>query len=45
MPLLARTVMGGVVRVGQQLGSKNVRSRAPKERVDTKVLETLVDLD
>jgi HlyD family secretion protein len=31
--------------VGEQLGSKNVRTRAPKERVDTKILETLVDLD
>jgi len=36
---------GRVVRVGQQLGPKNVRTDEPTERVDTKILETLVDLD
>jgi HlyD family secretion protein len=36
---------GRVVRVGQQLGPKNVRTDEPAERVDTKILETLVELD
>jgi len=36
---------GHVVRVGQQLGPKNVRTDEPTERVDTKILETLIELD
>jgi len=36
---------GHVVRVGQQLGPKNVRTDEPAEKVDTKILETLVELD
>ncbi|MBZ5719045.1 MAG: efflux RND transporter periplasmic adaptor subunit [Acidobacteriia bacterium] len=36
---------GHVVRVGQELGRKNVRTDEPTERVDTKILETLVQLD
>ncbi len=36
---------GRVVRVSQQLGRKNVRTDEPTERVDTKILETLVELD
>ncbi|HTW31989.1 MAG TPA: efflux RND transporter periplasmic adaptor subunit [Candidatus Sulfotelmatobacter sp.] len=36
---------GHVVRVGQQLGRKNVRTDEPTEKVDTKILETLVELD
>jgi ABC exporter DevB family membrane fusion protein len=36
---------GRVVRIGQSLGSKNVRSDEPTEKKDTKVLETLIDLD
>jgi HlyD family secretion protein len=36
---------GHVVRVGQQLGPKNIRTDEPTERVDTKILETLVELD
>ena len=36
---------GRVVRVGQQLGRKNVRTDEPTERVDTKILETLVELN
>jgi HlyD family secretion protein len=35
---------GQVVRVGEQLGRKNVRTDEPTERVDTKILETLVEL-
>jgi HlyD family secretion protein len=36
---------GRVVRVGEQLGPKNVRTDEPNERVDVKILETLVELD
>jgi HlyD family secretion protein len=36
---------GKVVRIGQALGRKNVRTEEPTERVDTKILETLVELD
>ena len=36
---------GQVVRVGQQLGPKNVRTDEPSEKIDTKILETLVQLD
>jgi HlyD family secretion protein len=37
---------GGVVtRVGQMLGAKSVRTDEPTEKNDTKVLQTLVDLD
>jgi HlyD family secretion protein len=41
----SRKFWGRVVRVGQQLGPKNVRTDEPTERVDTKILETLVELD
>ena len=36
---------GRVVRVGQVLGKKNVRTDEPVEKVDTKILEALVQLD
>lgn len=36
---------GRVIRVGGQLGHKNVRTDEPQEKVDTKILETLVQLD
>ncbi len=36
---------GRVVRVGQQVGPKNVRTDEPTEKVDTKILESLVELD
>jgi HlyD family secretion protein len=36
---------GRVVKVGQILGKKNIRSDEPTERVDQKILETLCDLD
>lgn len=36
---------GRVVRIGQILGRKKVQTDAPAERVDTKVLETLIELD
>lgn len=41
----SRKFWGHVVRVGQQLGPKNVRTDEPTEKVDTKILETLVELD
>lgn len=40
-----RTFPGKVGRIGRILGKKNVRTGDPAERVDTKVLETLVDLE
>src|SRR5215470_9624536 len=36
---------GRVIRVGRILGKKNVRTDEPSEHVDTKILETLVQLD
>ena len=36
---------GRVIRVGGILGKKNVRTDEPSERVDTKILETLVELN
>ena len=40
-----RRFWGHVVRVGEELGPKNVRTDEPSERVDRKILETLVQLD
>jgi HlyD family secretion protein len=40
-----RKFTGKVVEIGQALGKKNVRTDEPSERVDTKILETLVELD
>lgn len=40
-----RKFRGRVTRIGQILGRKNVRTDEPTERVDLKILETLVDLD
>jgi HlyD family secretion protein len=40
-----RRFPGRVIRIGQILGRKNVRTDEPTERVDTKVLETLVELE
>jgi HlyD family secretion protein len=39
-----RRFSGRVMRVGQVLGRKNIRTDEPTERVDTKVLETLIEL-
>lgn len=36
---------GHVIRVGRILGKKNVRTDEPTEHVDTKILETLVELN
>lgn len=41
----AERFAGRVVRVGQMLGRKKIRTDEPTERVDTKVLETLVELN
>jgi HlyD family secretion protein len=41
----ARKFTGRVVQIGQVLGRKNVRTEEPTERVDKKILETLVELD
>ncbi len=40
-----RKFTGRVVKIGQILGRKNVRTERPTEKVDTKILETLVELD
>lgn len=40
-----RKFAGRVIRIGQLIGKKNVRTDRPSERVDTKVLETLIELD
>jgi len=40
-----RRFTGRVVKIGQVLGKKNIRTEEPTERVDTKILETLVELD
>jgi len=34
-----------VIRVGRILGKKNLRTEEPSERVDTKILETLLELE
>jgi HlyD family secretion protein len=36
---------GRVIRVGNELGHKNIRTDEPTERVDTKILGTLIQLD
>jgi HlyD family secretion protein len=36
---------GRVVKIGQALGRKNFRTEEPTERVDTKILETLIELE
>ena len=40
-----RRFAGRVVRIGRMLGRKNVRTDEPSERIDTKILETLIELD
>ena len=40
-----RRFYGRVVRVAQMLGKKNVRTDEPTERVDVKILETLIELE
>ena len=40
-----RKFTGKVVEIGRILGRKNIRTDEPTERIDTKILETLVELD
>jgi HlyD family secretion protein len=40
-----RRFAGRVVRIGEALGKKNIRTDEPAEKKDAKVLETLIDLD
>jgi HlyD family secretion protein len=40
-----RRFPGRVVRIGETLGQKRIRTERPDERTDTRVLETLVELD
>ncbi len=40
-----RKFAGRVIRIGGMLGRKNIRTDEPSERVDTKILETLIELD
>jgi len=40
-----RRFQGHVVRIGETLGQKRIRTERPDERTDTRVLETLVELD
>jgi len=40
-----RKFWGHIVLIGGELGKKNLRTDEPTERVDTKILETLVQLD
>ena len=40
-----RKFWGHVVRIGQEMGPKNLRTDEPTERVDKKILETLIQLD
>ena len=36
---------GHIVRIGESLGRKNIRTDEPAEKKDTTILETLIDLD
>lgn len=40
-----RRFTGRVIRIGQMLGRKSFRTDEPTEKVDSKILETLVELD
>jgi HlyD family secretion protein len=40
-----RKFTGKVVRIGETLGRKNITTDEPREKKDTKILETLVELD
>jgi len=40
-----RKFWGRVVRLGQMLGKKNIRTEKSTERTDTNVMETLIELD
>ncbi len=36
---------GKVTEIGRRMGRKNVRTDDPTERIDTKILEVVIDLD
>ena len=40
-----RRFRGTVAQIGVQLGRKNFRNDNPEERVDTKILEVMIDLE
>jgi len=40
-----RRVQGKVVEIGKRMGRKNVRTDDPTERIDTKILEVVIELD
>ena len=40
-----RRFTGRVVQIGSELGRKNIETGQPSEKLDTKILETLVELD
>ena len=40
-----RRFFGRVTQLGQALGKKHVRTEQPSERVDSKVLQVLIDLE
>jgi HlyD family secretion protein len=40
-----RKFAGHVVEIGRRMGRKNVRTDDPTERIDTKILEVVIDLD
>jgi len=40
-----RRFSGKVISVGHRLGPKNLKTELPAERVDTKILEAVIDLD
>jgi len=41
----AKRFEGRVIRIAKMLGRKNVRTDDPAERMDTKVLETLIEFE
>jgi multidrug resistance efflux pump len=40
-----RKVPGHVVEIGRRMGRKNVRTDDPTERIDTKILEVVIELE
>ena len=36
---------GRVVEIGRRMGRKNIRTDDPVERIDTKILEVIIELD
>jgi HlyD family secretion protein len=40
-----QTFKGKVVEIGHRMGRKNIRTDEPTERIDTKILEVLIQLD